>query len=286
MSHTDADAFAGLRAAGQRERFQALAEDLARADRRRLVSLCLPQARASAVAALVRASERDLRVRPCFGRPGATITARTVEGLELLAKLGAAVGGGVTRLVAVPGLGREAILPALLRLPLGDLVSLRLDGQGLTSRRAVLQPGEDNLMVLRDLGDDPVTRAIARLPRLEDLRLCDNRIGPGGAAYIAALPKLRRLDLRGNAVGDAGAVRLAQCQTLEVLRVEDNCIGPDGARALSHATQLQVLDLRRNPIGAAADLVRRLAPGCEVQLDEGPPPPQRARVLPFPARNL
>lgn len=285
MRPPDADpaiTLARLRDTGQRERFHALSEQLARLDRRRLIALCLPRAHPAAAAALVRCDERDLRIRPCFGRPGATLTARTVEGMERLASLGTAIGGGVTRLVAVPGLGGEALLPVLERLPLEELTSLRLDGQGLTSRRAVVEPGRDNLLFLRDLGDDPVTRAIASLPRLEDLRLCDNRIGPAGAACIAQLPRLRRLDLRGNAVGDAGAIRLSACQTLEVLRLQDNCIGPEGALALAEAKQLHVLDLRRNPVGSGADAVRRMAPRCEVHLDEDPTPLPRTRVLQFP----
>ncbi|MCB9745435.1 MAG: hypothetical protein H6740_22850 [Alphaproteobacteria bacterium] len=247
-----------LREQQRREEFCALSEDFARLHPRRSLSYCLPRADSRALDAISLADPEHVRLRPCFGRAGATLTLRSAEAVRTLCRIGPLLGPGVVRLVIAPGVGTEDLPRLLEALPLSQLTALRMDGQAIRARRPVVVREEGNLFRLHIAGDDDVIGKVCVLPSLTDLRLCDNRIGPAGAAALSRLPRLKRLDLRGNAIGDEGAAALARAETLEELRLEDNCIGPAGALALTSLPKLRTLDLRRNPIGpdAASALAR------------------------------
>ncbi|MCB9763332.1 MAG: hypothetical protein H6739_26435 [Alphaproteobacteria bacterium] len=261
-----------------RDDFTALGDRLAREAPARALALCLPNATAKARRALLRVDESDLLLRPCFGAPGTTLTLRSREGLRTLLHLGPQLGPGLVRLVVVAGVGQDGLAEVLTRLPLDSLMSLRMEGQGLRSRQPVIFEDHDNVVHLRITGDDPVIRAVAALPALRDLRLCDNRIGPAGARSLSTLASLRRLDLRGNALGDEGAIALSTHLGLQDLRLEDNCIGPAGALAIATMQNLTFLDLSRNPVGEAAIAALSAMPGLDGLRVEGCTGPHTVRT--------
>lgn len=253
--------FDALRRARARGPFAEAAEHLARHHPGALLAFCLPQASERTRAGLLRLGEDELAFRPCFGLTGATCTVRSARAVQVLRAEGPRLGRGVVRLVVVPGLGREGLPGLLYAMPLAGLVALRLEGQGIQGRRAVISASEGNLVRLRIAGDDTLVRAVLGLPALEDLRLCDNRIGPAGAAALAGAERLRHLDLRGNAVGDTGAAALAAHPGLQDLRLEDNCLTASGAGALAEARSLRALDLSRNTLGDVGARALAAAPG-------------------------
>ncbi len=242
-----------LRQAGDRVGFTRLSDALACDAPLQSLRLCLPKAHRGALRELERL---HLKLRPCFGEPGCSLTVRDDRDLEVLVDLGEGLGSGIVRMVVLPGIGRERLHELLWTVPLQELKALRMEGNNIRCREASVRYGPDNVIHLRILGDDRVLTAIHDLSSVEELRLCENRLGAAGARAVAPLPLLR-LNLRNNGVGDAGAAALSD-SVVQVLELQSNDIGPEGAEmlALGDAT---VLDLSMNPIGD--DGARLLARG-------------------------
>ncbi len=240
----------GLRSQGDREGFRRLVDAVAGDRPQDSLRFCLPDLRSEDAELLLDLGDQGLLVRPCFGWPGAVLTVRTTEALELLGEIGDGLGPGISRLVVVPGVGSEGLTELLAMLPLSGLRSLRVEGNDLRSRQASVRPGVDNVVHLRFEGDRDVLGAIAALDTLEDLRVADNRLGPVGVRVLGALPAVRRLDLSNNPLGDAGAERLrGGFPALVDLRVAGCGIGDHGAEVLgSSRVGLERLDLRRNSV--------------------------------------
>jgi hypothetical protein len=241
-----------LRQAGDRAGFARLTNALADDVPLQALGYCLPEARRQILEQL----GQGLKIRPCFGEEGCSVTVQDLDGMDRLIDLGPDLGEGIVRLVVLPGLGREHLHLLLNALPLDGLRALRIEGNNIRCREAEVSYGDDNVIQLRILGDDRILTAINALPALEELRLCENRLRRAGARALSLTP-LIRLNLRNNDIGDAGAAALSDSPA-EVLELERNGIGPVGAEllALGGAT---VLDLSRNPIGD--DGARLLARG-------------------------
>jgi len=195
--------------------------------------------------------DEQLLIRPCFGFDGAVLTLRTETAMDTLVELGPDLGPGIVRLVVTPGLGRQGLAELLTTLPLDGLRSLRMEGNDVRSRQAIVTPTATNVVKLRIEGDDRILRALNRMPVLEDLRLAHNRLATSGCSAIATLRRLTKLDLSGNPIRDAGAFRLARgLPLLRELRVRNCDIGDRGAQELNDRP-LDVLDLSQNPISDA-----------------------------------
>jgi hypothetical protein len=251
----------GLRSQGDREGFRRLVDAVAGDRPQDNLRFCLPELRPGDGELLLDLGDQDLLVRPCFGWPGAVLTVRTVQALELLCEIGDGLGPGIARLVVVPGVGSEGIGELLRMLPLSDLRSLRVEGNDLRARRATVRSGRDNVVHLRFEGDEDLMQTIAALRTLEDLRLADNRLTATGVAVLVTLPELRRLDLSNNPLGDAGAERLTHgLPLLRDLRVAGCGLGDVGAEVLGLSREgLERLDLRRNSISEPSrELLGRL----------------------------
>ena len=232
-----------LRKAGDRAGFTRLTDTLAYDAPLQSLRLCLPTAHRDALLELARA---ELKLRPCFGEPGCSLSVRDDRELDTLVSLGDQLGTGIVRMVVLPGIGRERLHELLRALPLSELKALRMEGNNIRCREAAVQYGPGNVIHLRILGDDRVLLAVHELRSLEELRLCENRLGPAGARAVAPLP-LFRLNLRNNGIGDAGAAALSEA-VAQVLELQSNDIGPKGAEMLA-LVDAKVLDLSCNPIG-------------------------------------
>lgn len=252
LVETLAHTLEALRQSGDRTGFAQLTDALADDMPLQALEYCLPHARSQVLEQL----GQGLKIRPCFGEEGCSVTVQDPDGMDSLIELGPELGDGVVRLVVLPGLGREHLHLLLHALPLNGLRALRIEGNNIRCREAEVTYGDDNVIQLRILGDDRILTAINALPALEELRLCENRLGRAGARALSLTP-LIRLNLRNNDIKDAGAAALSD-SPVEVLELEQNDIGPVGAEllALGGAT---VLDLSRNPIGD--DGARLLARG-------------------------
>ena len=246
-----------LRNANDRDAFTRLSNALAQDAPLHALRYCLPRARSEVLSEL----GDGLRVRPCFGEHGCSLTVLDPDGLDTLLEIGDQLGPGIVRLVVVPGLGRESLHQLLETLPLDELKTLRMEGNNIRCREAEVIYGEDNVIQLRILGDDRIVRSIHKLTALDELRLCENRLGKAGARALSVLP-LTRQNLRNNGIGDAGAGALSDSPA-QVLELEKNGIGPAGAELLALG-DASMLDLSRNPVGD--DGARLLARGNFVGL--------------------
>ena len=112
-----------------------------------------------------------------------------------------------------------------------------------------------------DAGGVALSKLLARLPHLEDLRFSKTRCGREGCAAMAAAlpscPKLHSINFEDTTFGNTGAAVLAEafgsCPLLRTVNLRDTMLEEDGAdlvlEALSeHAPALEVLDISGNDL--------------------------------------
>jgi hypothetical protein len=75
---------------------------------------------------------------------------------------------------------------------------------------------------------DADLQKIARMSRIEELRLADTDVTNDGIQWIVQLPSLKALSLRGTVISDAGLLTLAQMDTLQELDVTDTNATKEG----------------------------------------------------------
>ncbi len=112
------------------------------------------------------------------------------------------------------------------------------------------------------------TKALAKLPRLRKLRLCNENFGTNGCdalRQIPTLPRLQTLDLAQNHIDDVSALlgmippveagSHSKSSALETLILSWNGIGPAAGKLetlLLRCPNLTVLEIAGNPVGVAA----------------------------------
>jgi Ran GTPase-activating protein (RanGAP) involved in mRNA processing and transport len=117
-----------------------------------------------------------------------------------------------------------------------------------------------------DAGMLHLSKGLEYNTRLLRLRLCNNSIGPVGAARLGqalaccqTTSMLEMLDLSGNMLSDEGVIRLCEGlrnnRHLKKLSLANNAVGPQGAGALvgllTASLNLQHLSLEENPLDVA-----------------------------------
>ena len=132
-----------------------------------------------------------------------------------------------------------------------------------------------------------LAEALLRNPRLVQLDMRYNHIGPKGASQLAAVlasdKSLTMLGMYGNRIGNEGVGELAAAlrrnTKLIATCLGENGIGDDGARKLAEALSCNValtaVDLRNNKIGEAGRL--KIAQALRMR---PPPLPQLADLYP------
>ena len=131
-------------------------------------------------------------------------------------------------------------------------------------------------MYMCDIGPSGASAIIAHYllnnTSLEELDICNNAIGPDGAAAIATAisdnKTLKILQISNNNIGPSGASAIAHSllnnTSLEELNICKNAIGPDGANAIAKSltknSSLNRLDMKYNCIGenGALEILRSL----------------------------
>jgi uncharacterized protein (TIGR02996 family) len=136
-----------------------------------------------------------------------------------------------------------------------DVIRL-LDTDGLRGLRRLGFSGHR----IEDMGAMVLARNLpAAAPKLEELAVAQDELGPVGVGTLAEAAWFQRLtaiDLRGNRLGAGGAalvVSRVSSMRLRELNLSDNLVGDEGARSLAGAPRLaglKALRLRSNHIGS------------------------------------
>lgn len=111
-------------------------------------------------------------------------------------------------------------------------------------------------------------RTLASLPQLQHLALSECRVGAEGAAAIAAMTGLTGLVLDRERLVDRDARALSGMRRLRYLRLDGNKLGPSGAASLAPLTALTMLSLRRNAVQQGVCALTTLTGLCNLNLGE------------------
>lgn len=182
--------------------------------------------------------------------------------LTLLADLGPKLRGLFLVRGEFRGAPARADLGLLARFP--RLAALAVTGPSARDIETIAGlPGLRRLELVLEHRDRPLAdtdlEQIARLERLEVLKLHGTRVSDAGLAHLGKLARLR--ELYPGRIGEAGLAHLGELPALRTLALHVNPIGAAGLAHLGRMTSLRSLDLAHTQVGddALAHLARLAA---------------------------